>query len=118
MFFGFGGRQARRKKLAGTFPAGCRRFVEEGVLYARVLAPAEQARLYDAAHVLLAEKTWEGCAGLEMTDEIKAVVAAQAALLLLGLPDYYYDGLETVLVYPGSFLSAEQDELGIDGSPE
>ena len=97
MFFGFG-KQARRLELAGTFPEAWRRHLEEGVLYYRLLDPAEQARLRDAAHVLIAEKTWEGCAGQEITDEVKVVIAAQASLLLLGLDDYYFDGLDTILV--------------------
>ena len=117
MFFGFG-KRARRRELAGTFPEAWRRHLEEGVLYYRLLDPAERERLCGATHVLIAEKTWEGCAGQEITDEVKVVIAAQASLLLLGLDDYYFDGLDTILVYPGSFLSAGEDELGRQRSPE
>ena len=35
--------------------------------------------------IFLAEKNWEGCGGLRMTDEIKVTIAAQACLLLLGM---------------------------------
>ncbi len=34
----------------------------------------------------MAEKAFLGCAGLEITDEIKVTVAANACVLLLGVP--------------------------------
>src|SRR3954468_19164290 len=111
MFFGWFGKSARRRKLAGTFPPEWRRLLAEGVLYYRLLDAREQERLCHAAHVLIVEKRWEGCAGQEITDEVKVVIAGQAALLLLGLDEYYFDDLETVLVYPGGFLSEHEDEL-------
>lgn len=116
MFFGFG-KQARRSQLAGNFPAVWLRHLE-GVLYHRLLDAAEQQRLRDAAHVLIAEKNWEGCAGQEITDEVKVVIAGQAAVLLLGLDDYFFDDLQTILVYPGSFLSSGEDDLGRKTTPE
>jgi MtfA peptidase len=117
MFFGFG-KQARRQRLMGTFPAAWQSYLDEGVLYYRLLDPQEQARLRDAAHVLIVEKNWEGCAGLQITDEIKVVVAAQAAILLLGREDYYFDNHDTVLVYPGSFLGGGEDGFGREQRPD
>jgi Mlc titration factor MtfA (ptsG expression regulator)/Tfp pilus assembly protein PilF len=49
-----------------------------------------------------------------MTDEIRVTIAGQAAMLLLGLDDYHFDELRTVLVYPGSFLAQYEDPLGIE----
>jgi Mlc titration factor MtfA (ptsG expression regulator) len=117
MLFGFG-KQARRQRLKGTFPAAWLPYLDEGVLYFRLLDPQEQARLRDAAHVLIVEKNWEGCAGQEITDEIKVVVAAQAAILLLGREDYFFDDLDTVLVYPGSFLGGGEDGFGRAKQPD
>ena len=39
--------------------------------------------LYRGGHGIVAEKDWEGCNGLELTDEIRVTIAAQASLLLL-----------------------------------
>ena len=50
----------------------------------------------------LREKQFVGCNGLEITDEIRATIAAQACLLLLGRPGLY-DELQSILVYPGTF---------------
>jgi Mlc titration factor MtfA (ptsG expression regulator)/Tfp pilus assembly protein PilF len=117
MFFS-SDKRARRQKLAGQLPAASREYIRQNVLLARVLPPAGQARLLAAAAVLAAEKNWEGCAGLAMTDEIKLTIAAQAAVLLLGLDDYAFDELGTVLVYPGGFLTVPEDELGGRGEAQ
>src|SRR5207249_9134839 len=45
-------------------------------------------------------RSWEGCGGLKMTDEIKVTVAAQACLLVLGFEHDYYPMLQSILVYP------------------
>ena len=42
--------------------------------------------------IFVAEKTFEGCGGLAITDEIKVTIAAQACLLLLHRETEYYPG--------------------------
>jgi hypothetical protein len=65
--------------------------------------PPDLARRVDGLIVsFLAEKQFVGCNGLEITDEIRATIAAQACLLLLGRPGLY-DELQSILVYPGTF---------------
>jgi Mlc titration factor MtfA (ptsG expression regulator) len=54
------------------------------------------------------EKSWEGCNGLEMTDEIRVTIAAQAALLLIAIQHDYYANIESVLVYPSSYVARER----------
>lgn len=53
--------------------------------------------------VIVGEKHWEGCHGLQLTDEIMVTVAAQAATMLLGVEDFYFDNVRTILVYPQAF---------------
>jgi Mlc titration factor MtfA (ptsG expression regulator) len=55
--------------------------------------------------VFLAEKYFEGCGGLKMTDEIRVIIAAQACILLLHRPTDYYPGLKTILVYPSTYVA-------------
>jgi Mlc titration factor MtfA (ptsG expression regulator) len=93
------------------------------VAHYRWLKPAEQARLRDDLRVFVAEKYWEGCGGLAMTDEIRVTIAAQACLLVLGMEHYYYDRVLSVLVYPHGFRNPEssqgggihQDGVGLSG---
>ena len=63
-----------------------------------------QQKLLDITRILIAEKHWEGCGGLTLTDEIKVTVAARAAVLVLGFDGDYYPNVESVLVYPQGFL--------------
>ena len=46
--------------------------------YYRLLTEAEQRELQGDVQVFVAEKTFEGCGGLEITDEIRVTIAAQA----------------------------------------
>ena len=82
-------------------------------VYRRV--PEElRAQLHAHMHVFLAEKHFEGCDGLEMTEEIRVTIACQACLLLLNRETRYYPGLVTVLVYPSVFYAdVEEPDGGI-----
>jgi len=48
---------------------------------------------------------------MEMTDEVKVVIAAQAALLILGLEHDYYRNLGSILVYPDTFQVPRRERL-------
>ncbi len=103
-----------RRQFDGPFPQRWLDLLGEHVILYGLLTEAEQARLRHIVRVLIAEKFWEGCAGLTMTDEIRVAIAGQAALLLLGFDDYFFDELQTILVYPGGFLSVDKDPLGLE----
>ncbi|HUE70056.1 MAG TPA: M90 family metallopeptidase [Pirellulaceae bacterium] len=105
----------RRKLMAEPVPDDWRGFVERNVGIYTLLPEAKQQRLLGASRVIAAERHWVGCRGLEMTDEIKATVAAQAAILLLGVEGYYFDKLPAILVYPGAFARPHSpDNLTVD----
>jgi len=53
--------------------------------------------------IFLEEKKFEGCAGFEITDEVKLLVAAQASLLNFGKCTDYYPGLRNILIYPATY---------------
>ncbi len=65
--------------------------------------------------VILEEKIFEGCGGLEMTQEKKIVIAAYATILILGEPAGYYPDLKAILVYPDDYVAPvhDEDEAGI-----
>ena len=76
-------RRRRDKLRARPFPAAWLAHLADNVpFYARLAAEA-QAELRGLIQVFLAEKNFEGCGGLEMTDEVRVTIAAQACLLLL-----------------------------------
>jgi Mlc titration factor MtfA (ptsG expression regulator) len=122
MLFSWLKKRRRRKLLAAPFPAEWLKYLETNVGHYRYLSPAEQAQLRDDLRIFIAEKNWEGCGGLRMTDEIKVTVAAQACLLVLGMEPYYFDRVRSILVYPAGFRAPESvdwhsglvDEEGAD----
>ncbi len=98
----------RRKLLAQPFPDEWLRILHANFAHYRLLTPAEQIKLQQDLRVLIAEKSWEGCRGLTLTDEIKVTIAAQAALLVLGFKRQYYPKLQSVLVYPDAYVAPGQ----------
>jgi hypothetical protein len=59
----------------------------------------------------LEQVQFTGCNGLEITEEIKVAIAAQACLLVVNT-ETWYDHLTTVLVYPGAFKSRQTQHNG------
>ena len=104
----------RRARLrARPFPAEWRRILRRRVpLVARL--PAElQLRLKRHIQVFVAEKSFIGCQGQAITDEVRVTIAAQACLLLLGHPQSdCYPGLRQVLVYPDAFVVERERMVG------
>ncbi|HET9701414.1 MAG TPA: M90 family metallopeptidase [Burkholderiales bacterium] len=79
------------------------------------LSGEERQRLRELATLFLHEKDIHGARGHEITDEMRVLIAAQAALLILNLDLGWYRGWVEVIVYPDEFLSDHEytDEHGI-----
>lgn len=86
--------------------------LEHRLVLFRRLSTQDRRELLAHTRVLLAEKRFEGCGGLELTDEIRVVVAAQAALLQLHREATYYPSLLSILVYPEAYVVPVQYETG------
>ena len=93
-----------RRRSRGRVPGEWRPIIEERVPLVRPLSPAEWDRLLDLVHTFLREKTFEGVGGLEVTTEMRLVIAAQACLLLLHHDGSCYPGVRSVILYPSTFL--------------
>jgi Mlc titration factor MtfA (ptsG expression regulator) len=96
------------------FPPEWAAFVRANVPHSCLLDDAERAELRAMTQVFVGEKRWEGCGGLELTDEIRVTVAAEACLLQLGLPHDYYRNVETILVYPSTVVPPEHHPGGFE----
>lgn len=79
------------------------------------LSEADLARLKTLAETLLDKKTFTGAGGLELSDDIAVLIAAQASLPILNLTPDLYDDMAGVIVYPSSFIipQTEIDESGV-----
>jgi MtfA peptidase len=105
----FGLMKHRRRVLqARPFPKEWLTTIERNVSFFRRLCASDRAELLRHIQVFLAEKRFEGCGGLELTDEIRVTIAAQACLLLVHRETDYFPRLLTILVYPSAYIVEEK----------
>lgn len=86
----------RRTRL----PEGWRPLVERYVALWHTLDDGERDVLVTAMDHLLTTKRWEAAQGFELDDRKRVVIAAQAALLILGLDVDWYRDVDTIIVHP------------------
>ena len=102
-------RRRRRAALARqTFPAQWQDWLRARTsIYVRV-PPELRPRLHELIRIFVGEKTFVGCNGLTVTEEMRVVIAAYACLLVVNRPDvpgsHFYDDLFSILVYPTPFI--------------
>src|SRR5205823_11029076 len=105
-------KQGRRRRLrAQPFPKEWLATIQRSALFFRRLSASDQAELLGHIQVFLAEKRFEGCGGLAITDEIRMTIAVQACLLLLHRETDYFPILLTILVYPSTYVVQENRPL-------
>lgn len=106
LLFGPALRRWRRRRLrALSPPAGLEAVLTRNVpLFAAMPAELRQ-QLLGHVNVFLAEKTFIGCGGQQIDDEIRYTVAGTACMLLLNREPDYFPGFTSILVYPDTFES-------------
>jgi Mlc titration factor MtfA (ptsG expression regulator) len=107
MLFSWLNRRRRRHLITRPFPDEWLDVLDRNVYHYAHLSEPARATLRDDLRILVAEKTWEGCGGLTMSDEIRVTIAAQAALLLGGFRDEYFDAVQSILVYPDAYIAPD-----------
>lgn len=108
MFFRWLRSRRRRKLLETPFPKDWEPHLANHVRHYAALGTAEQLKVRNSLRVFVAEKNWEGCGGLVMTDEIKVTIAAQMGVLTLGFQEEYFDNVLSILVYPHAYMANEK----------
>ena len=93
----------QRQVLAHPFPASWRKVLQRRVPLLRRMPVDLQLQLKKRIQLFIAEKAFIGCAGLQVTQEMRVVIAAQACLLILNRSMQHYAHLRQILVYPGAF---------------
>ena len=112
--FGVLKERRRRRLREQPLPDEWRALITRNLPFFSRLPAPDQKELLGHVQVFLAEKRFEGCAGLELTDEIRLTIATQACLLLLHRKTDYYPRLLTILVYPSGFIVDDSRPLGSD----
>lgn len=107
----------RKKILEKDFPAEWRLTLQKHVLHYLFLNDEERIHLEQLVQVFAEEKIFTGCNGLEVTDEIRVVISAEACILLLGLPHDLYRNLHTIFVYPSTVVVPEARQSMFSTAP-
>lgn len=95
----------RRSRVRETaFPAAWRKILQRRVPLVRKLPAPLQMQLKKHMQVFIAEKSFLGCGGLRITEEMRVVIAAQACLLILNRATDYFANVRQILLYPGAFV--------------
>lgn len=98
-----------------TFPEPWQQTLIDRLPFVAKLPITDQKQLQLLIKIFLADKTFYGCAGQEIDDDIRVTVAAQACLLVLNQGRTPYPDLESILVYPSTFVATREvaNELGL-----
>jgi MtfA peptidase len=105
-------KQRRRDRIRSQpFSPAWLTTIQKNVPIFNGLPQADQRELQGHIQVFLAEKCFEGCGGLEMTDKIKVTIAAQACVLLLHR-ESDYRRLFSILVYPHAYVAKSIEPIG------
>lgn len=109
-FFAYRGiaRQRRRKRqLATPLTPEQREVLERLVPIIRRLPPSLRPGLEGKINLFLDQVTFHAYQDLELKDEMRLSIAAQACLLIVNSP-VWYDTIRTVLIYPSSVLTGRK----------
>ena len=93
----------RRSITEQPFPEEWETVLQRHFTHFTLLTPDEQQHLRQDIQVFIAEKYWEGCGGLELTQAMQVLVAAQACLLTLYREHEFYPNVESILLYPSGY---------------
>ncbi|MFV8818721.1 zinc-dependent peptidase [Haliea sp. E17] len=107
-------RYRRRRALAQPFPPGWEAFLHQLPWFARMPASL-QCELRQQVQAFLYDKRFSGCEGLEVTEQMRVVIAAQACTLLLNRPTNGFRGLRWIYLFPTAFRNRQpqHDEDGL-----
>ena len=102
----------RRTKIRQRpFPQAWLETIELRVPYCQLLPENDQRELLGHIQVFLAEKSFEGCGGVTVTDEMRVVIAAQACILLLHRSSNYFPQLGSIYIYPHPYVAETHRQL-------
>jgi len=104
----------RRHALAKPFPGEWAEIIQRNLPPYLKLSDEMQRQVQQYTQEFLYDKSFEGCGGLVLDDEIRVTIASQARLLLLNRKVRCYPKLYSVLVYPSTYVARnEKDEKSV-----
>ncbi len=104
-------RHIRARLLATALSDHQRAIVAEQVPLTGKLPSELRGKLEGKINAFLNQAEFVGCNGLDVTEEMRLSIAAQACLLVVN-SDTWYDHLHTILIYPSAFKSRQTEHSG------
>jgi len=107
-------RKRFRKKLKNTeFSPAWISILQKNMALYNMLPHPLKLKLHGLINVFLHEKVFSGYNGLEINDEIRVTIAAQACLITINRNEDLYPSLHNIYVYPGAFKSLQTTSDGV-----
>ncbi|MGH9004671.1 MAG: zinc-dependent peptidase, partial [Acidimicrobiia bacterium] len=107
-----------RRRPPPGLPDNWVEIVEQDVAHWALLDDGEREQLGELMEAIIEDKRWEAAHGFELTDQIRTVIAAQAALLILGLDYDWYRAVRAIVVHPTDMVQREPQPGPIEGTME
>ena len=104
-----------KRALAAPFPDVWVSILEENIGIYRNLPMPLRLQLRQLIKQFLHQKHFSGAGGLEITDEMRITIAAQACMLQLNRGSALYPRLKYIIVYPTAFVvtRSDMDDAGV-----
>lgn len=115
VFFAGRRRRERAEPLPDRSPLDPGDLLEDRLPWLARLDGVQRVRFGEQLERFLRDKRFVGCGGLEVTDEMRVLVAGMASLMVLRPAAPVFPQLREILLYPGPFLVpiTEPDEFGL-----
>jgi Mlc titration factor MtfA (ptsG expression regulator) len=106
-------RAERRKKIMSEpVPPEWEDILTTNIELYRHLPTHLKKQLHNDMKVFLNEKKFEGCGGLEVTEEMRVTIAGEACILLLNRKPTFFPKLDTILIYPHPYMAPGYKNVG------
>lgn len=106
-------RWRRRQTLEQPFPPAWRRLLQQQVPWYPQLSAALQQALERRVQLFLDEKTFYGCDGFEIDDNVRLTIAGHACMLILARSFTHFDDIRSILVYPDVYRASSHEHDGL-----
>ncbi|MHA7819723.1 MAG: M90 family metallopeptidase [Erythrobacter sp.] len=104
-------KRRREQLLASPLSEAQRKVIADLVPITRRLPAPLRQKLEGKVNLFLDQMTFRGHGGIEVNDEMRLSIAAQACLLIVNSPAWY-DTLRNVLIYPSTIRTSRNTQDG------
>ena len=105
-----------KRILKRTFPSNWQAIVHRRLPFLEKLSESEQKQLQDMIKLFVGKKNYYGCGGLEINDDIRVTIAAEACLLLLNRQTGVYPTMQAYTGLPFMRLRWNVSNYNPDGT--